>query len=314
VTWRIEHGDAREVMRAMEPESVRCCVTSPPYWGLRDYKCAGQLGLEPTPEGYVAALVEVLREVRRVLRKDGTLWLVLGDSYASSWPCNRRNTMGAGSLENGKREARPPRLGSLKDKDLVGIPWRVALALQADGWWLRQRIVWAKPNPMPESVRDRCTVSCDEIFMLTRSAKYFYDADAIREPDAGLDHARSVLNGQPSLEPSGGIMPEHKGLRTTEGRNGDGRNARNVWTIATHPYPEAHFATFPPELPRRCILAGSRPGDVVLDPFAGAGTTLLVADRLGRDGIGIDLNAEYCEMARRRIVDDAPLLNESEKP
>jgi len=274
-SWKMLEGDTRDRLADLEAESVQTVVTSPPYWGLRDYGVDGQLGLEATLDEYVANLVAVFREVRRVLRDDGTVWLNLGDSYAG-----------------------------LKPKDLCGTPWRVAFALQADGWWLRQEIIWHKPNPMPESVKDRCTRGHEQVFMLTQKARYFYDADAIREADAGTDHARTVLEGQPSLEPSNGLLPTHSGLRKAEGRKGAGRNKRSVWTVATQPYSEAHFATFPPKLIEPCILAGSREGDTVLDPFAGSGTTLMVALRHNRSALGIELNPEYVRLAERRIRGD----------
>jgi DNA modification methylase len=305
------------VLRTLPEASVHCVVTSPPYWGLRDYKvpatvwggdpgcehewgaqergkrkdilpaekssaarlgthqratgqndggrfCAGcgawlgQLGLEPTPELYVAHIVEVFREVRRVLRDDGTLWLNLGDSYTSGGRTTRdpgRNKVhGAyrgGAFADGLRPDTPP---GLKAKDLVGIPWRVAFALQADGWYLRSDIVWAKPNPMPESVEDRPTKAHEYVFLLSKRATYFWDAEAVRERDVGGEHPRKVLDRP---EPSGGVMPPHRGLRQATGRVGAGRNIRSVWTIATKPFKDAHFATFPPELPRRCILAGT---------------------------------------------------------
>lgn len=190
----------------------------------------------------------------------------------------------------------------LKPKDMVPIPWMVAMALQADGWWLRSDIIWSKPNPMPESVTDRPTKSHEYLFLLAKSEQYHYDAEAIREPDSGQDHPRSVLNGQPSLEPTNGLMSEHKGLRTTGGRNGTGRNRRSVWHIATEPYPEAHFATFPTALVEPCILAGSRPKDLILDPFAGSGTTGKVALNLGRRAVLIELSEEYARLIQRRCT------------
>jgi len=321
-------GDALALMREMPDCSVQTCVTSPPYWGLRDYGVAGQLGLERTPQEYVERMVEVFREVRRVLRDDGTCWVNLGDSYASggrgcgqAGPDGEKQRSNVGALLGPKRAPE-----GLKDKDLVGIPWRVAFALQADGWWLRSDIIWAKPNPMPESVTDRPTKSHEYLFLLTKSARYYYDAKAIAEEAETVDTRRPYGSpGANALDPRGkqgegkqrwpGIGPQH----ATERDRGEKyepmqthltRNARSVWTIATSPYHDAHFATFPPELPRRCILAGSKPGDTVLDPFAGAGTTGLVADRLGRSFIGLELNPEYVTLARRRIAADCPLFNE----
>jgi DNA modification methylase len=361
MAWRILQGDCRDVLRTLPAESVQTCVTSPPYWGLRDYGVAGQLGLEQTPDEYVAELVEVFREVHRVLRPDGTLWLNLGDCYAVSGG-GPQGATGQRARQRARREqpARGPRKRitasgldgagrnqahalradeagrrspGLKAKDLVGIPWRVAFALQADGWWLRADVIWAKPNPMPESVTDRPTKSHEYVFLLTKSERYFYDADAVREPcsygdvsGAGADH-----------QPPGGGAP-HRGLRNRSGNkarkyrvdaggvaedlqrghqgyafpwedNGQGRNRRSVWTITTKPFAGAHFAVMPCDLAEVCIRAGSRPGDMVLDPFAGAGTTGLVADRLCRSFIGVELSPAYADMARARIVGDAPLLN-----
>lgn len=317
--WVIHEGDALAVMKTLPDASVQCCVTSPPYWGLRDYGAAGQLGLEKTPDEYVAAMVAVFREVRRVLRGDGTLWLNLGDSYAGSWGAQgRTGQMADRSVISARQISAHPqrvsRTGSIPDgsglepKDLVGIPWRVAFALQADGWWLRSDIIWAKPNPMPESVTDRPTRSHEYVFLFAKSERYYFDAEAVREPDVGSDHPRSVLAGQASLEPSGGLRSSHRGIRTAEGRNGAGRNIRTVWRVVTEPFPGAHFATFPTKLVEPCILAGAPRGGVVLDPFSGAGTTGLVAHRLGRAFIGIELNPEYAAMARRRITDDCPLF------
>ena len=287
-------GNALDVLRGMESNSIQACVTSPPYWRLRDYGVAEQLGLEATPQEYVERMVEVFGEVRRVLRKNGTLWLNLGDSYATYSVIQR--------FRHG-----------LKPKDLVGIPWRVSFALQSAGWWLRSDIIWSKTNPMPESIIDRPTKSHEYLFLLTKSARYYYDAQAIADP---ASHPGRVFeyDGTKKNSRAGDKVNDR---RTTIGNGaprtivvGDTRNARSVWTIPTSPFHEAHFATFPPELPRRCILAGSRPGDTILDPFAGAGTTGLVAHRLGRDFVGIELNPKYAEMARRRIRSDAPLLVE----
>ena len=241
-------GDVREVLRSLPAESVHCVVTSPPYWGLRDYSAEGQLGLESTPEQYLANMVEVFREVRRVLRKDGTCWLNMGDSYASGFSCERRNIIGEGSpdasVKRGNRLS-----GGLKEKDLCMIPARLALALQADGWYLRSQIVWSKPNPMPESVTDRPTTSHEFVYLLAKSPRYFFDQEAVREP-----HSREWWNeamthpGNPDRMDGGSVTV----------RNGSaGRNLRSVWEIPTQPYPEAHFATYPEELVRRCILAGT---------------------------------------------------------
>lgn len=257
---RIIVGDVMDGLRSMADGTVQCVVTSPPYWGLRDYGADGQIGLEDTPEQYVARLVAVFREVRRVLRDDGTLWVNLGDCYCTHPPGNRDVSVRTSKLTNPERQLRVSTTSrgafpGLKPKDLVGIPWRVAFALQADGWWLRRDIIWEKPNQLPESVTDRPTGSHEYVFLMTKAARYYYDAEAIREADSGQDHRRRVLSGQPSLSPPG--QSTNRGLRTKDGRNGDGRNARSVWTITTQPYPEAHFATFPEALPERCILAGT---------------------------------------------------------
>ena len=310
-------GDALIELRKMPDESVHLCCTSPPYWGLRNYGIEGQLGLERTPKEYVAHLVEVFREVRRVLRKDGTLWLNLGDCYHSGDRGGyhraragvKKNIGHSGNYNDFTGAPNRRKQEGLKDKDLVGIPWRVAFALQADGWWLRQDIIWAKPNPMPESVRDRCTKAHEYIFMLTKSAKYWYDAEAVREPE------KTTTNGRCSVRTSGDSTTgdkEHWGIpheRIQVERTYDevkGANRRSVWTITTKPMPkifgQEHFATFPPEIPEICIKAGCPIGGIVLDPFFGAGTTGMVAKQLGRDFIGIELNQNYCEMAERRIA------------
>lgn len=462
MTCRIIVADALGGLKTLPADSVQCCVTSPPYWGLRDYGVGGQLGLERTPQEYVAALVAVFREVRRVLSDDGTLWLNLGDSYAADRGGTNMPAETLAGGTNGKGDANAhrgwpggpsdkkltqhrQRMGSrdapaigLKYKDMVGIPWRVAFALQADGWWLRSDIIWAKPNPMPESVTDRPTKSHEYLFLLSKNARYFYDAKAIAEPSITADMRRPYAPGQVDERGNGhdrgggeprrpGIGPQHAAERDRNEKyepmeTHPTRNARSVWTIATSPYPEAHFATFPPELPRRCILAGSRgpgkrcdcedliatplasgpiddptsttgragtnrprrdgegsrditrreqrgyaqqmkdsphrrrmeteagkafahyirtdlsggrplpldlldswlerswlvepppcscpvmPGDVVLDPFMGAGTTGLVARQLVRSCIGIELNPKYAELAKRRIEGDCPLF------
>ena len=327
-------GDCLESLRAMADQSVHCCVTSPPYFGLRDYGHDGQIGLEDTPEAFVQRLVEVFREVRRVLRDDGTLWLNLGDSYA-------RNPAKGGSGPGGKNrewygdnygEARGAAIpSSLKEKDLIGIPWRVAFALQADGWYLRQDIIWAKSNPMPESVRDRCTKSHEYLFLLSKSPRYYFDHEAIKEPakewtgragtfyrsgNAVADH---VLPGQAAAQhrprPSvkrgefngkTNAMPGREAFRAVTPT----RNKRSVWNVATRPYAGAHFATFPPDLIEPCILAGCPEGGVVLDPFGGAGTSGLVAERHGRGAILCELNPDYAELARTRIEAARPPVSE----
>jgi DNA modification methylase len=387
---QIIQGDCRDVLVTMPDESVHCCVTSPPYWGLRDYGVDGQIGLEASIHEYVAQMVGVFREVRRVLRPDGTLWLNLGDSYAGSWGAQGRDgEMAARAIVSARQvEAHPKRSSQtgtirdagLKPKDLCGIPWRVAFALQADGWWLRSDIIWHKTNPMPESVTDRPTKSHEYIFLLSKGSKYFYDAEAIKEAAIEPIRAREAGNGESAVD------RKTRGFDNCMGNTGN-RNKRSVWTVATAPFPEAHFATFPPELIEPCIKAGTsekgccakcgapwerviRKGDLVpindrgrrdnvgkkfddtgmsqatnrsrdghksgqsyenetvgwrptcecdgpivpctvLDPFGGAGTTGLVADRLQRNAILIELNPTYAEMARRRICNDAPLFAEA---
>jgi DNA modification methylase len=299
--YRILQGDVIDVLKTLEPGSVRCVVTSPPYWGLRDYGVGGQIGLEATPAEFVSKMVEVFREVRRVLADDGTCWVNLGDSYAGKAGGN------SGVPEEWQRAGRgitaatkcdvPP---GLKPKDLCGIPWRVAFALQDDGWYLRQDIIWSKPNPMPESVTDRCTKAHEYIFLLTKRARYFYDADAVKEEAIGSGGGAfgSVSNADAAVA-SGQQVRRYE--RPDYRLEGLGRNARSVWHIATQPYPDAHFATFPEALPERCIKAGTEPGDVVLDPFCGSGTTGAVACQLGRRFIGIELNPDYIKLAEDRI-------------
>jgi DNA modification methylase len=290
-------GDCIETMRGMPDGIVQTCVTSPPYFGLRDYGHAGQIGLEETPAAFVAKLVEVFREVRRVLRDDGTLWLNLGDSYSANRgaqpsPTNTRNKEGHAA---GQRVA-----DGLKPKDLIGIPWRVALALQADGWYLRQDIIWHKPNPMPESVTDRCTKAHEYIFLLSKSERYHYDHEAVKEPascrDPGnLTHKMQTASGivlGRKENPNGGLV----GMVAV-----DERNKRSVWTVATTPYSGAHFATFPTALIEPCILAGAPAGGVVLDPFFGSGTTGQVAQNLGRQFIGCELNPAYEALQAERL-------------
>ena len=371
------HGDVLLILRELPEASVHCCVTSPPYWGLRDYgtaswdggsvdcdhvynhgaqgangqrsdraftaqavyrdscrKCGAQrvdkqIGLEATLAEYVAKMVEVFREVRRVLRDDGTVWLNLGDSY-NSHPGQRKiedkigtkQATNAGSNDTGSRHC-----PDLKPKDLCGIPWRVAFALQADGWWLRSDIIWTKPAPMPESVTDRPTRSHEYIFLLAKSERYYYDAAAIREPaqypngpngpDAikspygqgftrNADKRRFRNSEEFRGKPMRNSDLERNG--TTRGKTNEscshplGRNKRDVWTVNTDPFPEAHFATFPPALIRPCVLAGCPAGGTVLDPFSGAATTALVAKENGRQCIGIELNEEYLRISRKRLA------------
>ena len=320
MTVRILHGDCRDVLKTMPDESVHCVVTSPPYFGLRDYGVAGQIGLEPTPDAFVAEMVAVFREVRRVLRKDGVCWLNLGDSYCGGNTGNQSN-VGQRYGKDGeghvfRRDGKYASSIGLKPKDLIGIPWRVAFALQADGWWLRQEIIWAKPNPMPESVTDRCTKSHEQIFLLTKAATYWYDAEAVAEPFAD-ERQGNPGSYKRTTSASKGACNDRQDLgflNNGDGWNADGgkatRNRRSVWTVPSSPFSEAHFATFPPALIEPCIKAGCPAGGMVLDPFGGAGTTGLVADRLGRNAILIELNPEYAAMAERRIKGDAGLFAE----
>ncbi len=320
-------GDVLDKLKEIPGGTVQTCVTSPPYWGLRDYGHDGQIGLEKTPEEYVAKLVEVFREVKRVLPDDGTLWLNLGDSYVGA-----NNTNNGGNANLGSQPGRTfdqsakAQWKELPTKNLVGIPWRVAFALQADGWYLRSDIIWHKPNPTPESVTDRPTKSHEYIFLLSKSAKYYYDAEAIKETAVEGDNGRYARqNWDNKSAPDGrknGIRPRQFGATRQDGTfrqdigntftdNGT-RNKRSVWTITTKPYSGAHFATFPPEIPELCIKAGSKVGDTVLDPFAGSGTTLIVAKELFRDFIGIELNEKYVkELIEPRLEMVDPLFTEA---
>jgi len=309
-------GDCLESLRAMPEWSVNCCVTSPPYWGLRDYGVSGQLGLEPTPEAYVAKMVEVFREVRRVLRDDGTLWLNLGDSYGGERKTGRNDAIRQGAKTGGNFEAGPISRVSfgLKPKDLVGIPWRVAFALQADGWWLRQDIIWAKPNPMPESVTDRCTKSHEYVFLMAKSERYFYDADAVKEvanrPEGPGNKSHRYQDG--AIYGKAATI-SNSGLTKIGPRSH--RNRRSVWQISTRPYKGAHFATFPPALIEPCIKAGCPVGGVVLDPFGGSGTTGRVANDLGRNAVLCELNPKYVDLIRERLTAPAkPVKNPRKKP
>ena len=410
MSLRILVGDCLERLRTLPEESVHCVVTSPPYWGLRDYGVAGAIGLEPTLQEHLETIVTVFREVRRVLRSDGTLWLNYGDSYAGSWgaqsrgnPCVETSTLSGGQVHAAPKGTHTgsAKRTSLKPKDLMMMPARVALALQADGWWLRSEIVWHKSNPMPESVTDRPTSAHEKVYLLTKSARYFYDAEAVRVPAQSYntygfrpgtyrDQGSAPQPNSEKTDKQRGHSRRHAGFNdrwdalSKEEQQASGANLRNVWMIATHPFPGAHFATFPPKLVEPCIKAGTSekgccpecgapwtrqvedteayqrhkaiqretedrtlesqgvarqfsntPGVVadritqgwepscgcdagdpipatVLDPFGGAGTVGLVADRLGRDAILIELNPEYAEMAERRIHGDAPLLADVE--
>ena len=308
MSTQILQGDCRDLLKTLPDASVHCVVTSPPYFGLRDYGVDGQIGLEASPDAFVAEMVAVFREVRRVLRDDGTLWLNLGDSYNSGASGGLGGSTLGGGQNNQRVSNRSGRglVNAFKPKDLIGAPWRVAFALQADGWYLRQDIIWHKPNPMPESVTDRCTKSHEYVFLLSKSARYFYDAAAIAEPAKYPGDNRSErTDTRKAVDPY--CMDGGSRMRTGA-PTGETVNARSVWTIATQPFKEAHFATFPPDLAERCIKAGCPVGGTVLDPFGGAGTTGLVADRLQRSSILIELNPVYASMAKKRLEGDAPLF------
>lgn len=309
---QIIHGDALEVLKILPDESVNCCVTSPPYFGLRDYGVAGQIGKEKTPEEYIARLVEVFREVRRVLRNDGTLWVNIGDSYsgsgkgASNYPLSKaesKQKTNKGSCLSPLRKITPD---NISPKNLIGIPWLLAFALRTDGWYLRQDIIWSKPNPMPESVTDRCTKAHEYIFLLSKSAKYYFDNETIKEPamstslkhftDGGKDKQRGHGRRHARFNGRYAERLATEGVPTT-------RNKRDVWTVATQPFIGSHFATFPPELIRPCIRAGCPAGGIVLDPFLGSGTTATVALEEGRGYLGIEINGEYItKIAEPRIA------------
>ena len=289
------------MLRTLEAGSVRTCITSPPYFGLRDYGHDGQIGLEQTPDDYVNELVEVFREVRRVLSDDGTLWLNLGDSYAGGGGGNYNKTgvsqAGGQHITNVRNRPEWLENAGVKPKDLMGIPWRVAFALQADGWYLRSDIIWHKPNPMPESVTDRPTKSHEYLFLLTKSPRYYYDHVAVREP--------SVTGSWDAMPPIGGAKHVEGNENNTYSGNtpaSDGlRNKRDVWTIATKPFKGAHFAVMPEALVEPCVLAGSAEGDTILDPFTGSGTVGVVALKHRRNFVGTELNPEYVEIAEQRL-------------
>ena len=307
-------GDVREKLKELSDQSVNCCVTSPPYWGLRDYGDDGQIGLEQTPDAFITELVAVFREVKRVLRDDGTLWLNIGDSYFST-------TKGTGGMnpetspknaikgKNNFQAFDPVRVNAgdlpIKAKDLVGIPWMLAFALRADGWYLRQDIIWHKPNPMPESVTDRCTKSHEYIFLLSKSRQYYFDNEAIKEPSSNLGKTEIRFGGNKYGDSDD---PKHATKSGNKYTDTGKRNKRDVWTVTTKPFTGAHFATFPPALIEPCILAGCPEGGTVLDPFFGAGTTGLVAQRHNRKWIGCELNPEYAAIAQARIKAESNLF------
>ena len=298
---KILQGNCLDVLKDLPEQSVNTCITSPPYWGLRDYQEEEQLGLEDTPEEFVENLVKVFREVKRVLRDDGTVWLNLGDTYSATRWSNTPSTTG---ISQSHSDIVLQKKTKLPDKNLVGIPWRVAFALQADGWYLRQDIIWHKPSPMPESVKDRCTKAHEYIFLLSKNAKYYFDIEAIKEDAIGNNPGNKNPHkhkGQPFSEVKNNIDKISAVIK---------RNKRSVWTVTTKPFKGAHFATFPPDLIEPCVLAGCPEGGTVLDPFGGAGTTGLVAQQNNRDSILIELNPDYIEIAKERLNNDAPLFNE----
>jgi len=332
---RCHFGDCLETLRQMPDGLVQTCVTSPPYFGLRDYGHAGQIGLEPTPDEFVAKLVTVFREVRRVLRDDGTLWVNIGDSYDAAGRAGHGTRVGDKQRSNRASstgaDACRPSVAGLKEKDLIGIPWMLAFALRADGWYLRQEIIWAKPNPMPESVTDRCTKSHEQIFLLAKSASYYCDMAAIKEPAVGQNEhdltgpgysapgqsantGNRGRGGKNAFRGQGHFRESDTGPANRDGRDmqdvgaGDTRNKRSVWTVSTKPYKGAHFATFPTDLIEPCILAGAPAGGIVLDPFFGSGTTGQVAQALGRQFIGIELNEAYKPLQDERLRQPSLLL------
>jgi len=312
----IEFGDCRATMRRWKEQGIKAqtCVTSPPYYGLRDYGHEGQIGLEESPEEYIQAMVEVFRCVWDVLEDNGTLWLNIGDSYYNYRP-GKGQALVQQTVANNSQDLpqtcarRGNKLDGLKEKDLIGIPWMLAFALRADGWYLRQDIIWHKPNPMPESVQDRCTKAHEYIFLMSKSQKYYYDADAIKEESINTAEEQEAKRNK----------IEHKGQRdngdmrhTTSGFTKTGiyekRNKRSVWTVATKPYAGAHFAVFPSDLIEPCILAGAPAGGIVLDPFMGSGTTAQVAQHLGRKYLGCELNQDYKPLQDKRLAQQSLIL------
>lgn len=326
-------GDCRDVLRTLPSESVHCVVTSPPYWGLRDYGVDGQIGLESNLAEWLSIMVGVFREVRRVLRGDGVAWVQMGDCYCTGTKAPRQASSTVGdrvpsSWSNRNQEIRSGTPLGFKTKDLVGQPWRLAFALQADGWWLRRDVIWSKPNAMPETVYDRPATAHEYLFLLTKSANYFYDAEAVKEQTTGNAHARGngvnkkikVSSGWDTADGAHGTIhregrgkPEYRTRQNPSFSSSvkdivEMRNCRSVWEIPIDGYEGAHFATFPPALIEPCIKAGCPQGGTVLDPFGGAGTTGLVADRLQRNAILIELNPEYAAMAEQRIRSEAGMM------
>jgi len=305
----ILHGNCLDKLKELPEQSINTCITSPPYWGLRNYQEEEQFGMENTPAEFVENLVKVFREVKRVLRDDGTVWLNLGDSYYNYRPGTGQTLVKKTALNTNQglpKEVarRANKIDGLKEKDLVGIPWRVALALQKDGWYLRQDIIWHKPNPMPESVKDRCTKAHEYIFLLSKNPKYYFDNEAIKEDIA--ESSKSRLNQDIKNEIGSNRVP-NKSNGNMKAVGGSKRNKRSVWTVTTKPFKGAHFATFPPDLIEPCVLASCPEGGTVLDPFGGAGTTGLVAKQHNRNAVLIELNKEYIELAKKRI--DPPQTN-----
>lgn len=323
-------GDCRDVLPSLCADSFDCIVTSPPYWGLRDYGVDGQIGLEPTMQAYLDTMVGVCRQLHRVLKPEGTFWLNIGDTFAANRGgttppaetlAGGKNGHGNDESRRGRKDgynpSRDPRGHGLKHKDLCMIPNRLAILLQEDGWYVRSEIIWHKPNPMPESVRDRPTSAHEKVWLLTKSNKYFYDADAISE-DALSGPAGTVrkdqprgMNSTPLYQPNRSNAQEPKKIGAMGISESGKKNARNVWTISPKPYKGAHFATMPPELAERCIKAGCPEGGMVLDPFGGAGTTALAADRTGRHATLIELNQSYRDQAHHRLNAEAPLFAEA---
>jgi len=308
----IINSNAKDGLKQLQDNSVDCIVTSPPYWGLRDYGVEEQLGLEATPEEFVNNLCDIFDEAHRVLKEDGTLWLNIGDTYANG---KGRKSQVKQSFENtgeGKygellegRRSSTKGHSIIKDKDLVGIPWRVAFELQRRGWYLRQDIIWAKPNPMPESVKDRCTKSHEHIFLLSKSPKYYFDFESIKEPAVSNNKSNSAgypaVGGKKAAEDTTGKFQTRNRKAEKTKSDTSTRRKRDVWSVAVKPFKEAHFAVFPEELIKPCVLAGSPPEGVVLDPFFGAGTTAVVAKKNNRNYIGIEINKEYIKIANKRL-------------
>ena len=297
----ILYGDCRETLKTLTISSVQTCVTSPPYYGLRDYGGEkNQIGLEQTPEEYIDQLVQVFREVHRVLKDDGTLWVNIGDSYYN-YRSGKGQALPKQTVSKSNQDLpqvnpkRGNKLDGLKEKDMIGIPWMLAFALRNDGWYLRQDIIWHKPNPMPESVKDRCTKSHEYIFLLSKNRTYYYDNEAIKEPVKQDWGTRNRTKGK--YHNSGTGLSVHTGLTKSYER----KNKRDVWSVTNKPYKDAHFAVFPPDLIEPCILAGSKAGDIVLDPFMGSGTTAMVSKQHGRYYIGCELHDKYADLIEKRV-------------